>query len=97
MFQINANTLPPSEEFPYLGWRIEYNNSDWVAVYLNLRKAQRRWGIIVRFLERTGAMVQARGEMYKAVAQSVLLYRSESWVVNGEILKVLMSFHHWAD
>ena len=42
-------------------------------------------------------MVQARGEMYKAVAQSVLLYRSESWVVNGEILMVLMSFHHWAD
>ena len=30
-----------------------------------------------RVLERTGATVQAQGEMYKAVAQSVLLYRSE--------------------
>ena len=34
--------------------------------------------------------------MYKAVAQSVLLKVSESWVVTGEMLKVLEGFHHWA-
>ena len=34
--------------------------------------------------------------MYKAVTQSVLLYISESWVVTGEILKVLKAFHHRA-
>ena len=45
-------------------------------------------------LERTGATVQARGEMYKAVAQSVLLYGSKSWAVNGEILKVPTAFDH---
>ena len=32
--------------------------------------------------------------MYKAVAQSVMLYGNKSWVVNGETLKVLMAFHH---
>ena len=32
--------------------------------------------------------------MYKAVAQSVLLYGREVWVVNGEMLKVLTEFHH---
>ena len=34
--------------------------------------------------------------MYKVVAQSVLLYGSESWVVTGEMLKVLTEFHHRA-
>ena len=50
--------------------------------------------MIVRVLERTGAMVRARGAIYKAVAQLVLLYGSESWVVNGDMLKVLTVFHH---
>ena len=29
------------------------------------------------------------------MAQSVLLYDRESWVVTGEILKILTGFHHW--
>ena len=59
MFQINTESLPPSEAFPYLEHMIAYNNIDWVAVYLNLRKSWRRWVIIARVLERTGAMVWA--------------------------------------
>ena len=57
---------------------IAYINSDWEAVYLNLHKARRRWGMIARVLEMMGATVRAREEMYKAVAQLVLLYVSES-------------------
>ena len=37
--------------------------------------------MIARVLEKTGSMLWYCGIMYKAVAQSVLLYRSESWVV----------------
>ena len=51
--------------------------------------------MIVRVLGRMGATVQAQGSMYKALDQSVLLYGSESWVVTGEMLKVLTLFHHW--
>ena len=43
-----------------------------------------------------GATVQACGMMYKAVVQSVLLYRSESWEVTGDMLKILEGFHHRA-
>ena len=32
--------------------------------------------------------------MYKAVEKSVLLYGSESWMVTGEMLKVLAGFNH---
>ena len=60
-----------------------------MVVYQNLRKARMRWGVISRLMVKTGAAVRARGMMYKAVAHLVLLYRSESWVVTGIILKVL--------
>ena len=52
--------------------------------------------MITRVLERMGEMVRYRGVMYKAVAQSVLLYGSEIWVVTRDMLKVLMTFHHRA-
>ena len=32
--------------------------------------------------------------MYKAVAQSVILYNNKNWVVTGEMLKVFEGFHH---
>ena len=63
--------------------------SYWLAVYQNLRKARRPWGIIVRVLEKTGATVWARGIMYKAVVQLMLLYGSDIWVATGEMLKFL--------
>ena len=31
-------------ELPYLGRTITYNNTNWAALYANLRKAQKRWG-----------------------------------------------------
>ena len=65
-------------------------------MYQNLKKARRRWGVIARVLENTVAMVRYHGMMYMAVAQSVLLYVSESWVVVGTMLKSLEGFHHWA-
>ena len=41
-------------------------------------------------------MVRARGATNKVVAQSVLLYSINIWVVTGEMLKVLERFHHQA-
>ena len=34
--------------------------------------------------------------MYKAVTHEVLLYGSKSWVVTGDMFKVLEGFHHRA-
>ena len=50
--------------------------------------------MIARVPDKTGAMVQSRGMMYKAVTQSVLLYVSDIRVVTGNILKVLEGFHN---
>ena len=89
MFQCKVKTLPPSEAFPFLVQMMTYNNSDWAAVYLNLNKAWRWWGMIVRVLENMGATVRSQGKLYKALAQSVLLCGRKISVVTGEMLKVL--------
>ena len=47
-------------------------------------------------MTKTGAMVQARGMLYKVVVQMVLLYRINSWVVTGAMMKVLEGFRHQA-
>ena len=86
--------LPPLEAFKFLGRTITYNNINWAAVYQNLQKYWRRWGMIARVLESTGITVRSRGAMYKAVAQSVLLYGRKSWVGTKKILKFLEMFHH---
>ena len=41
--------------------------------------------------------MRSHGVIYKAVEQTMLLYRSGIWVVTGATLKVLDSFHHQAD
>ena len=50
----------------------------------------------MRFLYIMGETVQSQGAMYKAVAQPVLLYGSDIWMVTGEMIKVLTAFHHQA-
>ena len=52
--------------------------------------------MVARLLENTEATVRSRGLMYKSVAQSVILYGSDIWVVTGDIFKVLEGFHHRA-
>ena len=50
--------------------------------------------MITMFLEKTGAMVRDREMIYKALVQTVLLYSRESWVITGEMMKVMEDFHH---
>ena len=66
-FQINSDPLSLSEAFPYLGRAIEYNNSDWLVLFQNLKKLRRGWGVIVRVSTKTVSTMRARGMMYNAV------------------------------
>ena len=58
-----------------------YNNSNWVASYSNLRKAQRIWGMFSNVLGKTGAPIKSWVMVYKAVLHVLLLYGIEIWVV----------------
>ena len=52
--------------------------------------------MIARVLANTGSIVRTPGMMYKAVDKFMILYRSDSWVVTGAMLKVVEGFHHQA-
>ena len=73
-FQINADPLLPPGASPYPRRIIAYKNGYWSAVFQNLRKARRRWGVVSKVLTKMGATVWAREKMYKSVAQTVILY-----------------------
>ena len=45
-------------------------------------------------LVKAGEMVRALEMMYKVVVQTVLLYRSESWIVTDAMMKLLEGFNH---
>ena len=74
-----------------------FNNSDWGAMYGNLRKAQRWWCMATKVMTNTVATVQTWVMIYKAVVQMVLLYGSKSWVVIEAMLKVMEVLHHRVD
>ena len=92
---VNADPLEPATAFPYLGFTVAFNNSNWAAVYQNIRKARNWWDMVEKLLKSTGATVRVQVIIYKALVQTVLLYGKESWVVTGAMLKLLEGFHHW--
>ena len=93
-FTLNGVPLTKVTQFLYLGRPLAYNNSDWPALYRNLKKARVKWGMLSRLLERNGVPPKARGMFYQAVVQSVLLYGCETWTINDQMMKVLEGFHH---
>ena len=93
--RVNLEPLETRYALPYLKPTIYFNNSNWETLYGNLRKAQWRWGMMVKFLVKMGEMVPSRAIMYKALVQTVLIYWSECWLVMDAILKVLEGLHYW--
>ena len=73
---------------------VTFNNSDCSSLYINLRKAQRQWGVVAEVLGNTGVLVKAQAMMCKAVVQELILYGSEIWVVTDAMTTVLGGFNH---
>ena len=63
-------------------------------VVRNLRKAWQKWVRLMRVLSREGADARTLGQIYLAVVQLVLLYRSETWLMTPRIRRVLGGFHY---
>ena len=64
----------------------------WISVVGNIGKARKSWGRLSRVLGREGASTKVSGNLYKAVAQSVLLFRAKTWVLTQRMEKSLGSF-----
>ena len=77
-----------------LGRPLSSTDSDWPALFYNLRKARAKWARVSRMLAREGANPRISGMFYKAIVMSVLLFGSETWVISSSMLKTLEGFHH---
>jgi hypothetical protein len=93
-FSVEGTQLEKVNLFKYLGRFLHYLDSDWPAVYGNLRKARAKWAMIAKVLVREDASPRISGLFYKAVVQTVLLCGCESWVITPRMMKVLEGFHH---
>ena len=59
LISVNVEPLDQAADFPYLDRTVTYNNSTWAALYQNIRKAWRRWGVVGKVVTKTGSTVQA--------------------------------------
>jgi hypothetical protein len=92
-FQIQDQPIKTVTTFRYLGRILTSWDNDWEAARQNLYKAKQRWAMISRILMRESA-TRISALFYKATIQMILLYGSETWVINNKILQLLTSFHH---
>ena len=69
-------------------------DNDWIAVVGNLGKAQKSWGRLYWILRRDGEYPKVSGNFYKAVAQAVLLFRADTWVLTPRMERDLDIFQN---
>ena len=67
---------------------------DWLAVVGNLGKAQKSWGQLSWILSREWADTKVSGNFYKVVAQAVVLFGVDRWVLTPRMEWDLESFQH---
>jgi len=96
VFTIDGTPIESVGSFPYLGRGETCTDSDWAALYINLRKARHNWYKLSKLLAREGANCGIFGMFYKGVVQTVLLFGCESWTLTEAMWTVLKGFHHWA-
>ena len=58
------------------------------------QKARNSWGRLSRIFSLEGADPKVSGHLFKAVTQSVLLFRAEMWVLTPRMERGLSSFQH---
>ena len=91
-FEVYGELIQNVSEFRYLGRVLKIGDDDWLEVVGNLGKAQKSWGRLSRILSREGEDPKVSGNFYKAVAQAVLLFGTETWVLTQRMERALESF-----
>jgi hypothetical protein len=92
-FTVNGEPIKIVEEFEYLGRIVMKDDRDGPAVMRNLARVRAKWASMRRFLVRDAADPKTMATFYRTVVLSVLLYGSESWVLTGNLMRQLRSFH----
>ena len=91
-FEAYGEPIKNVSAFRYLGRVLTDGDDECLAVVGNLGKARKSWGRLSWVLGREGADSKVSGNFYKAVAQAVLLFGAETWVLTQRMEKELDRF-----
>ena len=80
-FSAYGRPLDMVTSFQYLGRVISGADNNWPVVVRNLSWARAVWKRTTRILIREGEETRASGFFFKAVAQAVLIFGSDTWVI----------------
>ena len=75
--------------FKYMGQKLDQTDDDWPAVRQKTMRARLVWGRLGTLSRREGEEPRVLAMFYRAVAQAVLLFGSETWVILEEMEKKL--------
>jgi hypothetical protein len=92
-FTVNEKPIEIVEEFEYLGRVVTKHDKDGPAMMRNRARARAKWASMRRFVVRDAADPKTMATFYRTVVLYVLLYGSESWVLTGDLMRQLRSFH----
>ena len=92
VFEAYGEPIKNVTEFKYLGRVLTEGDGDWLEVVGNLGKARRSWGRLSRVLGWDGADPKVSRMFYTLVAQAVLLFGVETWVLTPRMEKDLDIF-----
>ena len=93
-FQAYGGQLETVTAFKYLGRVMTTRDDNWPAVAGNLRKSWKSCTRMTRILGQEGADPRISGLFFKAVIQAVLLFGSDTWVLNPRTERSLGSCQH---
>ena len=75
--------------FRYLGRVILAADDNWLLVVRNFTRERVVWSRMMRILSKEGTDPRVSGFFFKAVVQSVLLFRAETWLVTPCVGRVM--------
>ena len=75
-----------------MGIVLTAGDNDWLPVVGNMGKSRKIWGRLYQVLVQEGAYPKVSRDFYTAVAQAVLIFGAETWVLTPRMEKALDSF-----
>ena len=95
IFTIFGEPIENVHEFKYLGRYVTNTDDDTVTIRCNLKKANEAWGHLHRLiLYEKKRNLRAAVSVYRSIVESILLYGSDTWVLQGyKVLDLLEKFH----
>ena len=93
-FKAYGRLLGTFISFKYLGWVLRAADDNWQAVVGNVWKARKSWAWLTRILVLEGASPMVLGLFFKAIVQGVILFGSETWVLNPHMGRSLGIFQN---